>query len=77
MVVFLNEWRGSLGNDEFVGIGNRRDLVFCPRDQGGAFGVVGVGGACNVGGVVVVVGTIGVGICGGSGASCESSSHST
>ena len=41
-------------------------MVFCPRDQGGSFGVVGKG-ACNVGGLVVVC----------CGVSCENSSHST
>ena len=68
--------RTLLGDGELVELGNRRDLVFCPRDQGGAFSVSVEVGLCDDGGVVVV-GTIGVVVCGVSGVDCEDSSHST
>ena len=68
VIVFLDELqylstevrRASLGDGEFVELGNRRDLVYCPRNHGGEFSGIEVG-VCGVGGVVIVVGTIGVG----------------
>ena len=84
VVVFLDELHylstevgtASLGDIEFVDLGNRRDLVYCPRDHRGDFGGVEVG-VYVIGCVEVVVGAFGVEVYGRNGVNCKDSSHST